>query len=124
MKVTLYPTLEEVVDLHRQLIALDGGSIGLRDPGLLASALGRPQTGYYNSLSEQAAALLQSLMSNHCFVDGNKRVAVMTALVFLDMNGVQVDFDPNEAETFIVEGIIKKKAELSEITTWLEQHFK
>jgi len=123
MKTTLFPTLEEVIELQEQLIALDGGGIGLRDPGLLASALGRPQTGYYNSLSEQAAALLQSLVSNHCFVDGNKRIAVITALVFLDMNGVKVDFDPTEAEAFIIERIIKKKAELSEITTWLEQHF-
>ncbi len=124
MKLTVYPTLEEVIKLHGRLIALDGGSLGLRDPGLLASALGRPQTGYYNSLSEQAAALLQSLVSNHSFVDGNKRIAVATALVFLDMNGVHVDFDPIEAEEFIIERVIKRKAELSEITTWLEKHFR
>ncbi len=124
MKTTLYLTLEEAIELHQQLIALDGGGVGLRDPGLLASALGRPQTGYYHSLSEQAAALLQSLISNHCFLDGNKRIAIMTALVFLDMNGVTVDFDPNEAEAFIIERVIKGKAELSEITAWLEYHFK
>ena len=69
----------------------------------------------YNSLSEQAAALLQSLVSNHSFVDGNKRIAVMTALVF---------FDPNEAETFIIERVIKKKAEVAEIRSWLERNFK
>ena len=124
MITTFYPTLEEVIELHKQLIALHGGGTDLRDLGLLASALGRPQTGYYNSLSEQAAALLQSLISNHCFVDGNKRIAVMTALVFLNMNGVKIDFDPNEAEAFIIERVIKKKAELAEIATWLEQHFK
>ena len=87
MKATLYPTLDEVIKLHEQVIAIDGGSLGLRDPGLLASALGRPQTGYYNSLSEQAAALLQSLVSNHGFVDGNKRIAIVTTLIFLEMNG-------------------------------------
>ncbi|MEI8024922.1 MAG: type II toxin-antitoxin system death-on-curing family toxin [Pseudomonadota bacterium] len=123
MKATLYPTLDEVIKLHEQLIALDGGSLGLRDPGLLASALGRPQTGYYNSLSEQAAALLQSLVSNHGFVDGNKRIAIVTTLIFLEMNGVRVDFDPDEAEDFIIERVIKNKAILSDITTWLEQHF-
>lgn len=122
MKHFLYPTLEETLELHRILVERFGGSGGIRDLGLLQSALGRPQTGYYNSLSLQAAALLQSLSQNHPFVDGNKRVAFAVTAIFLRMNGMRLIVSPEEGERFIIEVLIEKRADLQVIVAWLEKH--
>lgn len=124
MKVTLYPTLAEVLRLHEVLIARFGGSAGIRDLGLLESALMRPQTGYYETLSLQAAALLQSLCQNHAFVDGNKRIAFAVTAIFLRMNGFRLKVDADNGESFLIEEVIKKKASLPVIVKWLESHMK
>jgi death-on-curing protein len=121
MKITVYPTLQEALELHRQLIEQHGGTSGVRDLGLLASALARPQSGYYPSLSAQAAALLQSLALNHPFVDGNKRVAYAAAKIFLKLNGLELKVDPQEGESFLVDDVIAGKAELDTITEWIER---
>lgn len=71
--MTLYPTMDEVIAVHARLIARFGGSLGIRDRGGLESALARPQTGYYDDLIQEAAALWESLSQNHPFIDGNKR---------------------------------------------------
>ena len=73
--MTLYPTIDEVIAVHAQLIARFGGCLGIRDRGALESALARPQTGYYDDIIQEAAALWESLSQNHPFVDSNKRVA-------------------------------------------------
>ena len=124
LRTTLYPTLDEVLYLHNILIEKFGGRPGVRDKGLLESALARPRTGYYSSLSEQAAALLQSLMLNHAFHDGNKIVSFATAAILLRMNGCNLTVDSNSAEKYLVNQVIGKKAELSAITTWIEKHLK
>ena len=124
MKITLYLTLTEVLVLHEQLIIRFGGSGGVRDMGLLESALMRPQTGYYQSLSLEAAALLQSLCQNHCFVDGNKRVAFASTAIFLRMNGVRLEMDPDNGEHFLIEEVIKKRTSIEKIAAWLEQNMK
>ena len=67
--------------------AAPGGAPGVRDPGALEAALFRPQTGYYDDIVAEAAALLESLAINHPFVDGNKRIAFAAADVFLRING-------------------------------------
>ena len=118
---TLYLTLEEAVDLHRQLIDQFGGAVGVRDLGLLESALARPRAGYYSSISEQAAALLQSLAGNHSFVDGNKRIAFAATAVFLRMNGYKLAVDADEAERFLIDDVIKGRAEVTVISDWLER---
>ena len=122
MKVTLYPTLAETLELHTRLIERFGGTKGVRDLGLLESALMRPQTGYYTSLSLEAAALLQSLPQNHAFVDGNKRVAFATTAIFLRMNGFRLRVDPDNGESFLIHRVIENKAEIEEIARWLEKH--
>ncbi len=124
MKVTLYPTLAETLELHRILIQRFGGKGGVRDMGLLEIALSRPQTGYYSSLSLEAAALLQSLTQNHAFVDGNKRVAFATTAIFLRMNGYRLKINPDNGESFIIRDLIKKKIEIAEIASWLEKYMK
>lgn len=124
MKTLLYPTLVETLELHNRLIERFGGKGGVRDMGLLESALMRPQTGYYNSLSLQAAALLQSLTQNHAFIDGNKRVAFATSAIFLRMNGYRLKVEADNGESFIIDRVIKARADLEEIATWLEKHMR
>lgn len=124
MRLTLYPTLNEVLKLHQQLINRFGGAYGVRDLGLLESALMRPQTGYYDSLSLEAAALLQSLCQNHCFVDGNKRVTFAATAIFLRMNGYRLKVDPDNGESFLIDEVIKNQTSIEKIAAWLEQSMK
>jgi death-on-curing protein len=85
--VTLYPTVDDVITVHALLIARFGGSLGVRNRGALESALARPQSGHYDDIIQEAAALWESLSQNHPFVDGNKRVAVTVTAAFLKVNG-------------------------------------
>ena len=120
----LYLTLQETLELHEQLILRFGGPAGVRDMGLLESALIRPQTGYYETLSMQAAAMLQSLCQNHCFVDGNKRVAFAATAIFLRMNGYRLSVKADDGETFLVNQVIQKRIAIEDIATWLEDRMK
>ena len=123
MRVILYLTLEEVLELHKTLLQRFGGKHGVRDLGLLESALRRPQSGYYESLSLQTAALLQSLTQNHAFIDGNKRVAFAATAIFVRMNNFRLKVDADTAEDFIINDLIQKKVELEQIADWLEKYF-
>lgn len=122
MKTTQYPSLEEALYLHSQLIERFGGSSGVRDYGLLESALARPRSTYYETLCEQAAALMQSLARNHVFVDGSKWMSFALTAVFLKLNAYQLRVKASEAEAFIVEKIIAGHSEVPEIALWLESH--
>jgi death on curing protein len=124
MRITLYPTLPEVLFLHEKLIESFGGSGGIRDLGLLESALHRPQSGYYKSLSEEAAALMQSLAQNHAFVDGNKRIAFAVTAIFLSMNGYRLKVDADNGESFLIGEVIQKKVSVEVIAGWIENHIK
>lgn len=86
MATHTYLTLDDVLWLHGEQLNLYGGAAGVRDQGLVLSALLRPQTGYYADLVEEAAALWESL--NHGFVDGSKRVAFASTILFLQINGL------------------------------------
>jgi death-on-curing protein len=93
--VTFYLSLAQAVRLHKHQIAAFGGTAGVRDAGGLEAALARPQATFggedlYPDLTDKAAALLHSLVMNHPFVDGNKRVGAMAAELFLSMNGVEL----------------------------------
>jgi death-on-curing protein len=95
--VTLtFLALDEVLAIHADQIDVYGGSPGLRDVGLLESALAMPQATFggellHPTLPEMAAAYLFHLASNHAFVDGNKRIALMATIVFLGMNGLKLE---------------------------------
>ena len=121
-KLIQFPTVEESLYLHAELLIRFGGLPGVRDRGLLESALARCRSGYYASLSEQAGALLQSLARNHCFVDGNKRIAFALTDVFLRTNGYVLRVSPEIAEGFVVENVIQQHAELEEIVRWIERY--
>jgi death-on-curing protein len=124
IQTVLFPSLQETLELHEQLILRFGGSAGVRDMGLLESALVRPQTGYYDTLSMQASALFQSLCQNHCFVDGNKRVAFASTAIFLRMNGYRLSVNPDDGESFIIDQVIQNRITIENIATWLEGHMK
>lgn len=122
MKITLFPTLQEALELHRILLERHGGQGGIRDPGLLQSALARPQSGYYDTLAAQAAALLQSLAMNHAFVDGNKPVAFALTAIFLRMNGFALRVSADDAERFMLDTVIRDRGEIAMLTAWIERH--
>jgi death-on-curing protein len=90
MANTLYLSLSEALYVQELLLQRHGGAAGIREPGLLEAALNRPQMGYYGDLIEEAAALFESLAINHCFIDGNKRVAFGVTDIFLRINGYKI----------------------------------
>ena len=120
MKLTAYPTIKEVIELHRLTIEKHGGSHGVRDMGLIESALYRPQSGYYETFSEQAAALLQSFCMNHPFVDGNKRVALLVTVYFIRINGFSSKASNMDFKSFILNDVIQNKMEIKEIAAWIK----
>lgn len=89
-----YLTVQDIIALHGLLLSHYGGAPGIRDMGAVEAAVFRPQCGYYNDVAEEAAALLESLLMNHPFVDGNKRVAFAACDVFLRINGHALNAEP------------------------------
>jgi death-on-curing protein len=122
--VTSYPTIDDVIAVHAQLIARFGGSLGLRDRGALESALARPRSGYYEDIVQEAAALWESLSQNHPFVDGNKRVAVTVTAAFLRVNGYLLEFDDLEAFSFLIALYESGTMQFVELDRWLRVHAK
>jgi death-on-curing protein len=119
----LYLTPEQVLFIHTRLIAETGGLGGVRDLGMLASAVGRPAASFdnkdlYPDLFSKAAALMASLINNHPFVDGNKRTGIAAAALFLRINGCKLTARPAEVEnkTLLV---ARNKMSLDEIAGWL-----
>lgn len=100
-------TLSEVLELHRLLIIQFGGSLGLRDPGALESAVAQPHMTFggedlYPALADKAAALGFSLVRNHPFLDGNKRIGHAAMETFLVLNGHEIDASVDEQESIIL----------------------
>ena len=115
-------TLEEILAIHERLIDRFGGAQGIRDQGLLESALYRPQTGYYEDLPSMAAALFESLLLNHAFVDGNKRVAFFAADVFLRLNGRKISVDGVEAHRFLIGHLEAGTCRQQVLHKWILDH--
>ena len=126
--MTHYLTAEQVLFLHSRLIAETGGGHGLRDLGMLLSALGRPQGTFdgkdlYSDLFSKTAALMDSLVRNHPFVDGNKRTAITAAALFLRINGFQLVVENNEMVRFTL-ACAQSQLSLDEITDWFKRYSK
>ncbi len=94
-------TVAEVYRMQYRLIELFGGLHGVRDKGAVEAAVFRPQIGYYNSVDEEAAALMESLGNNHGFLDGNKRIAFTATDVFLRRNGFYIEVEAEDGHAFI-----------------------
>lgn len=119
-----FPTFEEVVALHDDLLNRFGGEPGLRDAGSLESALMRPQMGYYDGIIEEAAALMESLAMNHPFVDGNKRVAFFVTDTFLRMNGQYIDCGSEETYGYFMQLFDTNTFRFTELAAWLAESVK
>lgn len=122
----VFLTFAEIIEIHNYQIENFGGASGVRDMELLKSALGMPSATFggtflHPTIYEMAAAYLFHLVENHPFVDGNKRVGAMAALVFLDMNGI--DFEASDEEfTAMVLRVASGKMLKAEITLFLKEH--
>lgn len=123
-----YLTVKDILLLHELQIEKFGGSHGLRDLGLLESAVARPESSFdgvdlYPDIFLKGAALVQSLLMNHQFVDGNKRTAMFSVMTFLELNGYKfVAKQKDIVETAL--WIENKKPTIEEISKWLEKHSK
>jgi death-on-curing protein len=121
-----YPTLDEVVAFHFRVTQKTGGSSGIRDWDLLSSALARPQASFsgqdlYPDIFLKAAALIQSLILNHPFVDGNKRTALASMEYFLYLNGASIKVAQKEKVDFTI-WVENKKPTIEQIADWIRKH--
>lgn len=117
-----YIRVEDVLAIHEDQIQRYGGSTGVRDPGLLEAALFRPQTGYYSSVIEEAAALWESLSQNHPFVDGNKRTAFAATYVFLRINGLRISATDKDAQEFVLGLYAGGQMTFDNLRPWLAEN--
>jgi len=118
-----YLTVEQVLFIHARLISETGGMHGVLDLGLLLSAVARPQATFdgqdlYPDIFSKAAALLESLVGNHAFVDGNKRTAITSAGLFLGINGYRLTANNQQLEDFTLQ-CARHAVALEDIARWL-----
>ena len=116
---------EQVLFIHSQLIQGTGGAHGIRDLSMLLSALGRPQATFdgndlYDDLFSKAASLMDSLIRDHPFMDGNKRIAIASSALFLHLNGYSLVVANEEMAQFTL-ACAQSKVTLEEISAWLRQ---
>jgi death on curing protein len=114
-----YLTVADVLGLYAVLMQRYGGAAGVRDPGALEAALYRPQTGYYEDIVAEAAALLESLAINHPFVDGNKRIAFAAADVFLRINGWRLQRAPSRIHAEMMQMFASDTFDIAHLEPWL-----
>jgi death on curing protein len=119
--MTEYLTTADALFFHQQLIDRYGGAPGVRDVGALESALHRPQTGYYDTLIHEAAALLESLVQNHPFVDGNKRVAFAVVDVFLRINGFTITASSAAIYNRMIKLLEAGTFDMEHLVPWLQE---
>lgn len=121
-----YLTLSEILELYRQLMAESGGLTGVRDLGALEAALSQPQMTFgaeelYPTLIEKASTLGFSLISNHPFIDGNKRIGHAAVEIFLILNGYELEATINEQEQVILQ-VASSQLGREAFTNWLRDH--
>ena len=121
-----YLTPEQVLFIHARLIAETGGEHGVRDLGLLQSAVARPQAVFdgevlYGDIYRKAAALLESLVNNHPFVDGNKRTGITSAALFLQLNNYKLTASNQEVEKFVL-SVASGGKTFAAIADWFEKN--
>ena len=119
-------TLEQVVKLHKRVIEQSGGAMGIRNQEGLESAVAQPRMSYaaqelYPSLIEKVAALGFSLINNHPFVDGNKRIGHAALEVTLLMNGYEIQADVDSQEAVIL-AVAASKMNRQDFLEWLQEH--
>lgn len=123
-----YLVLKEILELHRRLIDQSGGTAGLRDMGMLESAMAQPLMTFdgeelYPTIVEKASALGFSLIKNHPFLDGNKRIGHAAMEIFLVLNGHEINAPVDEQEQIILR-VASGESGRDEFTKWLRAHIK
>jgi len=119
-------TLNEVLDLYRQVMEQSGGAVGIRDLNALESAVAQPRMTFggeelYPTVVEKASALGFSLVMNHPFVDGNKRIGHAAMETFLVLNGFEINASVDEQERVILQ-LAASKLDRDQFTKWLHAH--
>ncbi|MCD8370301.1 MAG: type II toxin-antitoxin system death-on-curing family toxin [Clostridiales bacterium] len=117
---------EQILLLHTQLLEETGGCDGIRDEGLLDSALNAPFQGFGNtdvfpSIQQKAARLGYGLVKNHAFIDGNKRIGAHAMLVFLALNKVELDYTQEELSEIFLQ-IATGESGFEELLRWITSH--
>lgn len=126
MKNVRYITLDEVLAIHDDMVESYGGSFGIRDLGLIQSAIARPQASFagedlYPTILDKAAALFHSLIFNHAFADGNKRTSLTTTARFLYVDRYKLLAEEKELIDFPLR-VENKHLGLEEIARWMREH--
>ncbi len=121
-----YLSPHQVLFLHARLIEETGGSHGVRDMGLLLSALGRPKATFegkelHPTIYQKATALSDSMINNHPFVDGNKRTGIGAAVMFLSLNGYEITASNQELLDLTMK-IAQKRTSIEEVANWFEKY--
>lgn len=119
-------TITQAIKVHTQLITETGGSAGVRDYGLLESAILSPFQTFdggeiYPSVKQKAAQMCYALISNHPFVDGNKRIGVVVMMLLLELNGQNLHYTQQELIDLGL-SIAKSEMEPEQIEKWLDEH--
>lgn len=119
-------SLQQVVAMQDDILKMSGGLHGIRDRGALESALAAPFQTFgdldvYPTLFEKAARLGYGLIRNHAFLDGNKRIGTHAMLVFLDINGVELEYQDDELIQ-VIEDIAAGRKEYSDLLSWINDH--
>lgn len=125
-KTVTYLTIEQIILIHEDQLERYGGKSGLHSPALLESAALRPQASFakndlYPSVFEKAAALMHSLVANHPFIDGNKRTAVASALIFLEFNGYSLRVAPKKL-VVAASKVEAKKWGVKKLARWFKKN--
>lgn len=126
MRTLRFLTIQEVLYFHHAQMEQFGGSMGVRDPGLLESALAQPCASFggeylHRGVFEMAAAYLYHIVQNHPFVDGNKRVGLESALAFLALNGVEIDAPDDDLESLVL-AVASGQADKTQAAAFLDKH--
>lgn len=121
-------TLKQILILHELEIINHGGSSGIRDLGMLKSAIARPFATFagedlYVGIYLKGGALIQSIVKNHPFLDGNKRTAFVSCVAYLELNGYETEVSQKEIVEFMIR-VANENLSVDEISSWLEKHSK
>lgn len=128
MQTPRFLSISQVLDIHQDEINSFGGTNGVRDEGLLDSALAQPQATFggellHPTIGEQAAAYLYHLAMNHPFIDGNKRTAFAVMDTFITLNGYSLNLSVEEAYNLVIQ-VVKREISKEELSAFLEMHLR
>ena len=121
-------TIHEISLIHDSVVTSTGGSLGLREPGLLAAISEKPFASFggedlYPTLFDKAAAIYEALCNYHVFVDGNKRTGITCLELFLELNGYQLNTTAKEKEVYTI-SLADSRPDLADVAYWIESHSK